>query len=430
MAIYHCHVKTVSRSSGASAVAGAAYRSGTKIRDERTDKIHDYGRKSDVGHSMLFGWDGDRAELWNCAEQTDTRKNATTAREYEVAIPHELSPEERIALAEQYSAWIHERHGVAVDLNIHDLKGDKPHAHILTTTRESKGDSLGDKVAREWSDKRRKQNGLPGRKQDLLEAREKWSELANQYLAADNRIDHRSYAAQGIKKNPQVKLGKSTYHFHKRTGEKNERYERWMESIEQQSAANDPFDEVFTFADRYGLTGTEMASNYEVEFRNVMFLDHSLQPSPSTYDIEQTKNTVHIVANDESLIDKLRAGVKKAAKRLRDSIPAIMNARQKTKERKESEQDIKRSPVARTAKPRVEQNVTRPAEIDQQRQREYERQQRIKKRQEERERAEKAQAEKDAEIERQHEQYLEKQRAQDKAKSTEPKPKNKRGGRR
>lgn len=430
MAIYHCHVKTVSRSSGASAVAGAAYRSGTKIRDERTDKIHDYGRKSDVGHSMLFGWDGDRAELWNCAEQTDTRKNATTAREYEVAIPHELSPEERIALAEQYSAWIHERHGVAVDLNIHDLKGDKPHAHILTTTRESKGDSLGDKVAREWSDKRRKQNGLPGRKQDLLEAREKWSELANQYLAADNRIDHRSYAAQGIEKNPQVKLGKSTYHFHKRTGEKNERYERWMESIEQQSAANDPFDEVLTFADRYGMTGTEIASNYEVEFRNVMFLDHSLQPSPSTYDIEQTKNTVHIVANDESLIDKLRAGVKKAAKRLRDSIPAIMNARQKTKERKESEQDIKRSPVARMAKPRVEQNVTRPAEIDQQRQREYERQQRIKKRQEERERAEKAQAEKDAEIERQHEQYLEKQRAQDKAKSTEPKPKNKRGGRR
>lgn len=430
MAIYHCHVKTVSRSSGASAVAGAAYRSGTKIRDERTDTIHDYSRKSDVGHSMLFGWDGTRAELWNCAEQTDTRKNATTAREYEVAIPHELSAQERIALAEQYSAWIHERHGVAVDLCIHDLKGDKPHAHILTTTRESRGDSLGDKVAREWSDKRRKQHGLPGRKQDLLEAREKWSELANQYLTADNRIDHRSYKDQGIDKEPQVKLGKSTFHQHKRTGKTNERYERWLESIGQQIAANDPFDEQLTFGDRWGMTGTEIAANYEVEFRNVMFLDHSIQPSVETYEIKQQANKVRIVAGDASLIDRLKASVKKAAGRLRESMPAIMNARQKTKERKGNELDVKQSSATKTTKPKVEQDIDRHAEIDQQRQREYERRQRIKKRQEERERAEKARVEKDLEIERQHEQYLEKQRAQDKAKSTEPKTGNKRGGRR
>ena len=416
MAIYHCHVKTVSRSSGGSAVAGAAYRSGTKIRDERTDTIHDYGRKSDVGHSMLIGWDGSRSELWNCAEKTDTRKNATTAREYEVAIPHELSAQERIALAEQYSTWIYERHGVAVDLNIHDLDGDKPHAHILTTTRESRGDSLGDKVAREWSDTRRKKNGLPGRKQDLLEAREKWSELANQYLAVDNRIDHRSYVDQGIDKIPQVKLGKSTFHLHKRTGKQNERYERWLDSISEQVAANDPFDEVLTFGDRWGMTGTEIATNYEVEFRNMMFLDHSLQPSPSTYEIEQQENKVHIVANDESLIDKLKAGVKKAASRLRESIPSIMRARQTTKPKP----DIKQVPAVKKSRPAVRRTDIQPTPIDRQRQLEYDRQQRMKKRQEEREREGKLQAEKDAEIERQHEQYLENQRA--KSQSSAPSP--------
>lgn len=231
MAIYHCHVTTASRSSGGSACAGAAYRAGEKIHDERADKTHDYSRKSDVGHSALIGWDGTRSELWNCAELTDTRKNATTAREYEVAIPRELSTQDRIQLAENYASWIFERHGVAADLNIHDLKGDKPHAHILTTTRKTLGSSLGDKVTREWSDTRRKKHGLPGRREDLIEVREKWSELANQFLADDNKIDHRSYKDQGIDAVPQLKKGKPTHHLYKRTGIKNERYERFEDSL-------------------------------------------------------------------------------------------------------------------------------------------------------------------------------------------------------
>lgn len=406
MAIYHCHVKTVSRSKGASAVAGAAYRAGAMIRDEKHNKTHDYSRKSDVGFSTLIGWSGSRSELWNCAELTDTRKNATTAREYEVAIPRELSPSDRIVLAREYAEWIYERHGVAVDLNIHDLKGDKPHAHILTTTRESHLTHLGEKVAREWSDKRRKEHGLKGRKEDLLEAREKWATLANQYLAESNRIDHRSYEAQGIDKVPQLKLGKSTFHQHKRTGKTNQRYERWLDSINGQIAANDPLDETMNFRPRWGMSGEEIAQNYKVEFQNIMFLDYSIQPSAKTYEVNQTSNKVRVVANDETLISKLKTAIKKAANNLRESIPQMMRARQIEQTKPQPKPQIKPKPKTTEPPKPVAKETSQPSRIEQQRQREYEHQLELEKRQQEAERKKQTEAEELAELERQRERQI------------------------
>src|SRR3546814_7783441 len=44
-------------------------------------------------------WAADRERLWNAAELAETRKNATVAREYEIALPVELSTDERRELA-------------------------------------------------------------------------------------------------------------------------------------------------------------------------------------------------------------------------------------------------------------------------------------------------------------------------------------------
>ncbi|WP_228302745.1 MULTISPECIES: MobA/MobL family protein, partial [Gammaproteobacteria] len=44
MAIYHLSMKIISRNSGYSAVASAAYRSGSLMLDERTGLTHDYTR--------------------------------------------------------------------------------------------------------------------------------------------------------------------------------------------------------------------------------------------------------------------------------------------------------------------------------------------------------------------------------------------------
>ena len=109
MAIYHLSVKTISRSAGRSATAAAAYRAGIKITDERTGELHDYSRKSGVEYTELVlpahapDWATNRAALWNAAEQAETRKNSTVAREFEIALPSELSPEERQRLAVDFA---------------------------------------------------------------------------------------------------------------------------------------------------------------------------------------------------------------------------------------------------------------------------------------------------------------------------------------
>ena len=105
MAIYHLSVKTISRSAGRSATAAAAYRAGVEIADERTGEVHDYRRKGGVDSAELVlpvgapEWAVDRAALWNAAEQAEKRKNSTVAREFEIALPAELSPDERQRLA-------------------------------------------------------------------------------------------------------------------------------------------------------------------------------------------------------------------------------------------------------------------------------------------------------------------------------------------
>ena len=192
-------------------MAAAAYRSGEKIVDLRTGEIHDYTRKQNVDHKEIIGFDGSRSDLWNAAERSERRKNSTVAREYEVALPVELSRDQSIELTREYGQWLHERHGVAVDICIHALNADNPHAHILTTTRQVvNGIELGDKVAREWSDKNRAAAGLPGRKKDLEEAREKWGEVQNRALEKQNvqaRVDHRSFGKRGLQKVATKHLG-------------------------------------------------------------------------------------------------------------------------------------------------------------------------------------------------------------------------------
>jgi plasmid mobilization system relaxase len=53
-------------------------------------------------------WASDRARLWNAAEQAETRKNSTVAREFEIALPAELDAGERQRLAADFAAsWSH-----------------------------------------------------------------------------------------------------------------------------------------------------------------------------------------------------------------------------------------------------------------------------------------------------------------------------------
>src|SRR5215510_12850434 len=97
MAIYHLHIKVIGRKSGSSAVASAAYRSASRLRDERLDRSHDFSAERGVGHSEVMlpenapqSW-SDRERLWNDVEAIEVRKDAQLAREVEFAIPREMN---------------------------------------------------------------------------------------------------------------------------------------------------------------------------------------------------------------------------------------------------------------------------------------------------------------------------------------------------
>ena len=212
MAIYHLSVKTVSRSAGRSATAAAAYRAGVKITDGRTGEIHDYTRKGGVQSATLIvpaeaaAWANDREVIWNAAEHAEKRKNSTVAREFEIALPSELSPAERQRLAVDFANELVARHGCAADVAIHapGKEGDNRnhHAHILLTTRRLTADGMGEKT-RELDDQK---TG----KQLVTEWRERFATLQNEALRSAGhavQVDHRSHADRGLTVEPSWHLG-------------------------------------------------------------------------------------------------------------------------------------------------------------------------------------------------------------------------------
>ena len=224
MAIYHLSVKPISRAGGRSATAAAAYRSGELVHDLTSDEVFDYTRKRGVEHSEIvlptaaaradINWARDRQALWNAAEIAEVRKDARVAREYEVALPHELNRSQRVELVRAFAGELANRYGVAVDFSIHlpHRSGDdrNHHAHIMTTTREVTATGLGPKAAIEWSDTDRRKKGLEPAKSEVKAVRERWAALTNEHLLERGigaRVDHRSLQDQGIDREPQSHLG-------------------------------------------------------------------------------------------------------------------------------------------------------------------------------------------------------------------------------
>ena len=208
MAIYHFSAKMISRATGSSALAAAAYRSASRLQDERLDRHHDFSSKAGVVHSEVMLPDGtpealsDRERLWNAVESAEKRIDAQLAREIEFAIPRELDQAEGIRLAREFVQAEFVDRGMIADLNVHwDIGADglaKPHAHVMLTTRSIFEDGFGPKV-RDWN------------ATSLLEHwRESWGEHVNRRLAEldiDARVDHRTLEAQGIDLEPQHKIG-------------------------------------------------------------------------------------------------------------------------------------------------------------------------------------------------------------------------------
>ena len=200
MAIYHMQVKVLSRSKGNSSVAAAAYRAALLLFDDKTGIKHDYRVRRGVVETQFVlpegaaPWARTPQRLWNAAEAAERRKDAAVAREFEIALPHELSELQRSALVRELTERLVTRYGFAAQASIHTPAapgGLNHHVHILATTRRMGPDGL--------TEKTRELDGRPGGTEQVMWVRAMVCDVINRHLrmaGVDARVDHRTLAAQ------------------------------------------------------------------------------------------------------------------------------------------------------------------------------------------------------------------------------------------
>ena len=233
MAIYHLSVKIGSRTKGQSAIAAAAYRSGSRLTDHETGVVSDYTNKGGVVFSEIAlcrnapAAFADRQTLWDAVHEIEKNKNAQLWREFEVALPKELDRSQQIETVRAFVRSLTEQ-GMCADWSLHDKGDGNPHAHIMTTMRsidsdgqwaaksrkvydlDEKGEKIFQKIdksgKRQYKSHKEDYNNWNA-KERVEEWRTAWEVCCNARLAEHDHIDHRSYERQGIDRIPTVHEG-------------------------------------------------------------------------------------------------------------------------------------------------------------------------------------------------------------------------------
>ena len=227
MAIFHMSFSNISAGKGRSAIASAAYRSGKKLFDQKEGRSYFYARAVMPESFILTPknapeWASDRERLWNEVERKDRRANSRYAKEFNVALPVELSEDEQKELLTKYVQENFVDEGMVADVAIHRDHPDNPHAHVMLTNRPFNPDGT-------WGLKSKRENILDengnktytgnsrfprsrkvwlvdwDKKEKITEWRHNWAVSVNQVLEQKNipdRISEKSFENQGIDEVP------------------------------------------------------------------------------------------------------------------------------------------------------------------------------------------------------------------------------------
>lgn len=227
MAIFHMSFSNISAGKGRSAIASAAYRSGKKLFDQKEGRSYFYARLVMPESFILTPknapeWASDREQLWNEVERKDRRANSRYAKEFNVALPVELSEDEQKELLTKYVQENFVDEGMVADVAIHRDHPDNPHAHVMLTNRPFNPDGT-------WGLKSKRENILDengnktytgnsrfprsrkvwlvdwDKKEKITEWRHNWAASVNQVLEQKNipdRISEKSFIEQGIDDTP------------------------------------------------------------------------------------------------------------------------------------------------------------------------------------------------------------------------------------
>lgn len=232
----HLSFQNISSGSGRSAIASASYRSGEKLFSEKEDRNYFYSRDIKPETFILVPnnapeWARDRERLWNEVESVENKANSRYAKEFNAALPIELSDDEQRELLTKYVQENFVESGMVADVAIHrDHKGN-PHAHVMLTNRPFNPDGT-------WGVKSKKEyildeNGNKmytgtsrypksrkvlttdwDKKEKINEWRANWAKSVNRVLEEKNlpdRISEKTLEEQGIKEEPTKHEGRSRY---------------------------------------------------------------------------------------------------------------------------------------------------------------------------------------------------------------------------
>lgn len=244
VAIYHLSVKHASRAKGRSALRHAAYLTGRESSQEisREPERVASGEGRAVSHAAYItrepestetlsrddlvhtesgnmpAWAHENAlDFWQAADRYE-RANGRLYTEIEVALPRELTPDQRLELVRDFvGRHLGARHPYTLALHTpRALDGlEQPHAHLQLSERTLDGlerDPV--QFFQQTNHRHPERGGAPkardwNRREKVLELRVDWSQTVNQALERAGhvqRIDHRSLEAQGLDRQPEPKL--------------------------------------------------------------------------------------------------------------------------------------------------------------------------------------------------------------------------------
>lgn len=134
-------IRNIGKSNNKSAIAASAYRSGAKMYDESKNKMYNYSNKKEVVYDTIMLPPNapqkykDKQTLWQDVQDNETTSDARYCKDIMIAIPRNLTQEQRVALVNQFLFKNFISKGYVCQFNIHDKGDGNPHAHILVSAR-------------------------------------------------------------------------------------------------------------------------------------------------------------------------------------------------------------------------------------------------------------------------------------------------------
>jgi hypothetical protein len=213
MAIYHCSFKHGSKGSGASSLAKADYICREGKYSDKPDLEY-----STSGNMPEWAQSEPRA-FWTASDQYE-RANGRVYSEIEVALPREISPEQRQKLVKDFvNEQFGENHPYTIAIHNPPAAldgGEQPHAHIIFSQRKLDGIERNEEQFFKRANAKEPEKGGTAKDriwhntEKLQQIRESWERHYNRY--SPEKVSCKSLKALGIDREPERHLGPKKTH--------------------------------------------------------------------------------------------------------------------------------------------------------------------------------------------------------------------------